>query len=311
MKSPLLKDVDLNKHANSYINILGIIMQKNYLLISLLLIYIVSSSCTVLQWRKSDKEIQENFKVLNISSVISYFRVDSLDLNVRIQEISTDGKDVNLLFVHGAPSSISTWEKYLIDTTLIAATNMYALDRPGYGYSNFGDEITSIDQQSQILSAIINENKLQNVIAIGSSYGGPIAARVGLLNPNVKAVVMISPAIDPSIEKDFWASRFTQWKLTRWLVPTAYRVAGDEKQFHARELALIENDWKNLTIPILHFHGNIDDIVPYENINFSKENFQNVEVISISDKGHEISYKNSELIIPHIIDLINQIQEDD
>jgi pimeloyl-ACP methyl ester carboxylesterase len=121
---------------------------------------------------------------------------------------------------------------------------------------------------------------------------------------------MISPAIDPTIEKDFWISRFTQWKLTRWLVPTAYRVAGDEKKIHAEELSLIERDWKNLTIPIVHIHGENDAIVPYENIYFSKSNFKNIKVVSMPEKGHEISFKNVDLIIPHLIELINQIKED-
>lgn len=230
-------------------------------------------------------------------------------MNVRIQSIVANEKNVNLVFFHGSPSSLSAWEGYLLDTTLSEITNMHAVDRPGYGYSNFGDEMTSIDTQAQIMSAIINKKKLDNVIVIGSSYGDPLAARVGFLNTNVKAVVMISPAIDPTNEKDIWASRFTQWKLTRWLVPTSYRVAGDEKKVHAKELALIENDWKSLRIPILHFHGDIDDIVPYENINFSTENFQNIEVISIPQKGHEIAWKNKELIIPYLVKLIHQIQE--
>ncbi|WP_452224692.1 alpha/beta fold hydrolase [Lacinutrix chionoecetis] len=283
-------------------------MKKACFLLSLIFVLVSSSSCTVLQWRKSDKEIQENFKDLKIDSKISYVKVDSLDLNVRIQEIKSDTKIINLVFIHGAPSSLSTWEGYLKDTSLIAMANMYAIDRPGYGYTNFGKEMATIDGQAKIFSAILKAKGLDNIIAIGSSYGGPIAARVGFLNANVKAVVMISPAIDPSIEKDFWVSRFTQWKLTRWLVPTAYRVAGDEKKIHAKELSLIETDWKKLTIPVLHIHGENDKIVPYENVYFSKNNFQNIDVISIPDKGHEISFKNVDLIIPHVIELIHQIK---
>lgn len=282
---------------------------KNFVLLSILiLVCFGSSSCTVLQWRKSDKEIQEQFKELEIDSEISYFKVDRLNLNVRIQEIKSDGKPINLVFFHGAPSSISTWEGYLTDTTLLAKANMYAIDRPGYGYSNFGKEIPSIEAQAKIFNSILKEKALKNIVAIGSSYGGPIAAKVAVSNPNVKAVLMISPAIDPSIEKDFWVGRFTQWKLTRWMVPTAYRVAGDEKKIHANELLFIEKGWNTLTIPVIHVHGEDDTIVPYDNIYFSKENFQHIEIISIPEKGHEISYKNTELVIPSIIKLINIIE---
>lgn len=285
------------------------IMKNHFLLLILIFICLLSSSCTVLQWRNTDQEIQQKFEGLKTSSKISYFKVDSLDLNVRVQSIESNGKEVNLMFFHGSPSSLSAWNGYLLDATLKVVTNMHAVDRPGYGYSNFGEEMTSIDTQAQIMSAIIDEKKLDNVITIGSSYGGPLAARVGFLNTNVKAVVMISPAIDPNNEKDIWASRFTQWKLTRWLVPTGYRVAGDEKYAHTKELQSIKKDWKNMTIPVLHFHGDIDQIVPYENINFSKDNFQDIKIISFAEKGHEIAWKNPELIIPHLLKLITMIQE--
>nr|WP_321222456.1 alpha/beta hydrolase [uncultured Psychroserpens sp.] len=280
-------------------------------ILCLLYILVSSASCTVLQWRKTDDEILNKFKGLDIDTKITYFKVDSLDLNVRIQDITTKDNTINLVFFHGAPSSLSTWEEYLTDTTLIATANMHAIDRPGYGYTSFGKEMASIDAQARLFSAILDVKKLDNIIAIGSSYGGPIATRVAFLNPNIKAVIMISPAINPTIEKDIWASRFTQWKLTRWLVPTAYRVAGDEKNIHANELSLIENDWTKLNIPIIHIHGENDNIVPYENVHFSKKNFQNIKVISIPGKGHEISYKNVDLIMPYIIELISDIKVKD
>lgn len=283
-------------------------MKNNLLFFYLLLLCLLSSSCTVLQWRKSDQEIQKKFKEVKIDTEISYFTVDSLDLNVRIQSVASSPRNVNLIFLHGSPSSLSAWEGYLLDPTLRDIANMHAIDRPGYGYSNFGEELPSIETQSNIISAIINENNLERVIVVGASYGGPIAARVGFLNPRVEAVVMVSPAIDPNNEKDIWASRLTQWWLTRWLVPTSYRVAGDEKKVHAQELALLQKDWQHIAIPVLHFHGDVDEVVPYENIYFSEENFKNIEVISISEKGHEIAWKNKELIIPHLIKLIVKLK---
>jgi len=282
---------------------------KNYsLLLSLILLSFFTTSCTVLQWRSTDKEIHEKFSTLNIKSEISYFKVDSLNFDSRTLSVSSDNHKINLVFLHGSPSSLSAWESYLIDNKLTAIVNMHAIDRPGYGYSNFGKEITSINTQAEITNAIINNKKLKNVIVIGASYGGPIAARVAFLNKNVKAAVMVSPAIDPEIEKDIWASRFTQWKLTRWMVPTAYRVAGDEKKVHAHELTLINKDWQKIKKPIIHIHGNADDLVPYENINFSKQVFDDLKVVTIPEKGHEISWKHKELIIPHLLSLITRIE---
>ena len=200
------------------------------------------TSCTVLQWRSSDEEIATAFAKAKIPTNISYIAIDSLDLNVRVQSIPLEDATINLLFLHGSPSSLSAWNGYLKDSTLHAQAEMHAVDRPGYGYSNFGDELVSIDTQGKVISHVINEQGLKNVITIGSSYGGPLAARVAIENENVKGVIMISPAIDPENEKRIWQSSFTQFWLTRWLVPTGYRVAGDEKTTHAQELASIEKD---------------------------------------------------------------------
>ncbi len=267
------------------------------------------SSCTVLQWRMSNTEIQEHFADKSAVPKISYFNVDSLNLNVRVQHIETNAKPnaVNLLFLHGSPSSSSAWNKYLEDSLLLKKANIHAVDRPGYGYSNFGDKLTSIKTQALVMSALIDHYNLKNVITIGSSYGGPLAARIAVENPNVKGVIMISPAIDPEQEKDIWASRFTQWWLTRWLVPTGYRVAGDEKTVHAKELALIAPDWHKVNVPVIHIHGNADDLVPYTNTNYSKLKFSAIEIVTTPNTGHEIAWSRPELITPHIFKLIENV----
>ncbi len=269
---------------------------------------ILLSSCTTLQWRESDHELSERFHKEDTQAEISYFDVDSLNLKIRVVKVAKDKKNVNLFFFHGSPSSLSAWNGYMTDSLLQQKASLFAVDRPGYGYSNFGDEMTSIDVQAQLMSAIISEKKLTNVIAVGSSYGGPLAARLAVINPNVKAVMMISPAIDPENEKDIWASRLTQWWLTRWLVPTGYRVAGDEKTIHAQELAKIEKGWPTLTIPVIHMHGDEDDIVPYENVNYTQKVFPNIKIVTTKGTGHEIAWARKDLVLPHLLELIEEIE---
>lgn len=268
-------------------------------------------SCTSLQWRATDAEIQQNFAALNIPTTISYFEVDTLDLKVRVQHITQSDGDINFLFFHGSPSSLLAWNGYITDPVLIKMANLHAIDRPGYGYSNFGDEMPSITLQAKIMSGLIDEYKLKNVIAVGSSYGGPLVARMAVLNENIIAVVLISPAIDPNQEKKFWVSRLTQWWITRWLVPTSYRVAGDEKTVHAAELSKIEKDWDKVIVPVVHIHGDVDDIVPYGNVDYTAQKFKNIKIITIPDAGHEIAWGRPELIIPHLLELMEMILKED
>lgn len=265
------------------------------------------TSCTVLQWRSNDEEIQEYFTKKEIPTEISYFEIDSMDVKIRVQHIKQSDTDINIVFFHGSPSSLSAWNGYLNDTTFIKEATIHAVDRPGYGYSHFGDAMTSIDTQAKVMSLLLDDYELENVIAIGSSYGGPLAARLAYENPRVKGVVMISPAIDPNNEKKIWQSKFTQWWITRWLCPTSYRVAGDEKTVHAQELAFIADDWDEVRVPVLHIHGDIDDIVPYENVKYTKEVFPDIEIITTPNTGHEIAWGRPELLKPMILKFMERV----
>ncbi|WOI22935.1 alpha/beta fold hydrolase [Nonlabens ulvanivorans] len=267
------------------------------------------SSCKSLQYRLPDEAIYSAFAKADIPTSISYVEIDSLDLKVRVQSVTQGLEDYNLVFLHGSPSSLTAWQAYLKDSTLRHTVKLHAIDRPGYGYSNFGKQMISIDTQTKVISEVINQLNLKNVIAIGTSYGGPVAARLPIENDHIKAVVMVSPAIDPDNEKRVWQSDFTQWWLTRWLVPTGYRVAGDEKTVHAQELAAIEKDWSQVNVPVMHIHGDRDELVPFINVAYSQSVFSNVEVVPISGLGHEIAWARPELVIPYLLEMIKKIKQ--
>lgn len=279
--------------------------------IGILGLLFLCSSCSVLQWRSTDDEIYTTFAKANISTTLSYFEIDSLDLKIRVQHIEEATSKYNLLFLHGSPSSLSAWNGYMKDSTFVQDIQMHAVDRPGYGYSNFGEAMPSIEKQGAVISALIDHYQWEHIIAIGSSYGGPLAARLAVLNDNVEGVIMISPAIDPKNEQKIWQSRFTQWWITRWLCPTGYRVAGDEKTVHAEELTKVEPDWSRVTVPVMHIHGDKDDLVPYENVNYSAGQFSNIEIITLPDTGHEIAWARSELIKPYILKMVDKIRNND
>jgi len=264
-------------------------------------------SCSFLQYRQTDTELKKEFIDDNKASVDYYIDKD-FDLKIRILKTDQKNNEVTLVFFHGSPSSLSAWNRYLKDPSLKTKANMIAVDRPGYGYSGFGDAFVSIEDQGEVMSNLIEHYQLKNVIVVGASYGGPLAARIAAVNENIKAVVMVSPAIGPKQEKYIWQSKFTQWWLTRWMVPTGYRVAGDEKTTHAVELSKLEKDWYKVTVPVVHIHGDIDDIVPFGNITYTKKTFNNNTIIEVPNKGHEIAWRNPELVIPHLLSLISEVK---
>ena len=262
------------------------------------------SSCTVLQYRSSDEEILSTFKEKGVTTEIIYYTVDSLDLKLRIQKVTKTGHSANLLFIHGSPSSLTAWHTYMWDTSLQEKANLYAVDRPGYGYSDFGKSIPSIEKQAEILNSFIEKEQLTNVITIGTSYGGAIAAQMAVENGTIKGVILVSAAMEPNQEKSIWASRLTQWWATRWLVPTGYRVAGDEKTIHARELTRLEAGWKTLSIPLLHLHGDKDNIVPYGNLEYTQATFANAQTKGYPSIDHNLAWGHPDILIPEILKFI-------
>ena len=273
-----------------------------------LLLCLSFSSCSSLQYRQTDKELLKDFVTVNSDISIDYFVDKDTDLKVRSLKVERPENEITIIFFHGSPSSLSAWNRYLKNATLLSKANLIAVDRPGYGYSGFGKALISIEEQAEVMSKLMDHYQLKNVIVVGTSYGGPLVARIAVINDNVKGVMMISPAIDPKQEKYIWQSKFTQWWLTRWIVPTGYRVAGDEKTTHAIELAKLEKDWDKVSVPIIHMHGDTDDIVPFGNITYSEIVFKNIEIIEITNKGHEIAWRNPEIVLPYIYSLIEQIK---
>ena len=226
--------------------------------------------------RTSDKKTYKTFKKKNIPVTIKKHHLQSVDYKVRVVNSAFDTpKDIALFIVHGAPGSSKSYYKYLQDSLLLSKANLYSIDRPGYGYSNFGKTEVSITKQAKVVSEIINKLPEKKVIVLGHSFGGPIAAYASLYSSKIKSVMMLAPALDPDNEKFLKIAYFGKWKLTKWLTPGALATAADEKFAHIEELTKIKGDWQNITTPMMHIHGSKDAIVPYENLNFSKKVFDN------------------------------------
>jgi pimeloyl-ACP methyl ester carboxylesterase len=218
-------------------------------------------------------------------------------------------KDIAIFFVHGAPGASDNYYQYLRDTVLLSKANLYSIDRPGYGFSNFGKSEISIETHTKVVAEIIDRLPEQKVIVLGHSYGGPIAAYSSLLSSKVKSVLMLAPAIDPENEKIFWIAKFAKWKLTKWMVPGAMGVAGDEKFSHVAELEKLKDLWKEIKVPVIHIHGTKDIIVPFENLSFSVLQFnpQYLDTIILEKENHFLPWDRYSLVKRELLKMIEKL----
>ncbi len=263
---------------------------------------------SALSFRTSDEKTEAYFRKYNIDASIHRKMINGREIRFieTKPEILTESTSL-LIFVHGAPGSADNFHKYLVDSTLRQHARMISIDRPGYGYSEFGKAMVSISEQAAILKEIAHLFPSQKKILIGHSYGGPIIAQAVIDNPGLfSAILMLAPVNDPQHEEVFWYVRFTRWKATRWLLSKGWRVSGDEKMAHIEELGKMKDHWKQLDLPVVHIHGEKDWLAPKENIAFSKNHIKPewLKMIVLPESSHFIPWTDYEVVKKELMQIL-------
>ncbi len=284
------------------------LLKKKKLIIFLSLFFLLALANSCMSLRVDDKSILKEFNEFQRLPIIYHTTFKGKTMRYLVSK-PFNNKLPTLLFVHGAPGSLSDFNRYLRDIDLNTKANLIAIDRLGYGFSDYGNATTAITTQAESILHILAQHQATNVVLVGWSYGGPIVAKMAVINPKlVKHIFLIAPAISPKDEKYFALGKLAQWKLTRWMVPKVFKVAEDEKRSHVQELTLMLPNWGHLTTPITYYHGDNDGIVPYANALFIKSQIppNQLNLITIKDGSHFIAFKNYELIKAELLRILNE-----
>lgn len=113
-----------------------------------------------------------------------------LGSNIHYLEKTAPGAPIVLL--HGFGGSVSGWTQVLESMQQRA---VYALDLPGFGASDRPAIAYSSESISAYVRAFIEQKGLENVVLVGHSMGGVVAAHVAVAMPDtISALVLISPS---------------------------------------------------------------------------------------------------------------------
>lgn len=272
---------------------------------ALLTLFVLALGTLGVAWfvdfRQTDQELAEEFTNQTVRPVIHRYRVTDADGSIRtIRFMETPGNSARpvVLFVHGAPSSLSFFNAFFKDTNLLKRAQLVAVDRPGYGYSDFGRVETSIVRQAELLQPLVDRYKnAPYLMVVGSSYGGSVAARLAMNNPGrVNHVVFVSSALGPGLERTYPISYFADSPLIRWGVPTLLRLANDEKLAHRAALEAILPDWPKIRANITMLHGKLDELVYPTNVAFAQKQLINARVkqFLLPENRHDIVFNKRE-----------------
>lgn len=248
------------------------------------------------KFRLTDSEYRSELTLLD-SVEIRYDHL--LDREVR-HVWASNGNDELLILVHGSPSSSAQWTPLVNDSILNRRFDFLLIDRPGYGFSDFGNPLLSIEKQASIIQHIISQydSMYEQRILLGTSYGGSVAARLMMDYPGyVDGGILMSSSLIPGEERIYNISY--PMDAIPWLFPRLVTVANEEKLNHEEELSKMSNLWHKVSNPVLFIHGKLDDLIYPDNVYKSVEKLGAgvlQDTVWVHDGEHSLYWSHRELV---------------
>lgn len=251
---------------------------------------IFAQSC--MRFRTSDSDAAIEFKKQSIPFKPAYDTIEKHTIHYVI--IGADSLPT-LVFIHGSPGSWNAFESYLKDSALLQHYRMISIDRPGFGYSEFGKAMDLTHQCTLLAQLLKHVENGKPICLIGHSLGGPTVVKIAAEHHDIPItnLVILAGAVDPSEEA------LENWRITldrtvlRYFIPGAMRPSNAELLLYKGEVDQIPGDLQNITCRVLIMHGDKDKLVPPGNALFAQKNLINakeVKLVWFKDENHFIPW---------------------
>ncbi len=231
---------------------------------------VMAQSC--FYFRTSDRKAGKAFEKKGLPLTIGYLTTGNFTLHY-----AKTGNDSlpTLLFLHGSPGSWDAFEDYLADADLLKRFRLVSVDRPGFGYTQFGDAANLSEQSALIMPLLKEIHNKRPVYLVGHSMGGPVALRLAIDSDTnlISGVVLLAASIDPAAEMpENWRGFFSKspWST---MLPGAFRPSNKELWWLKTDLVQLENDLVKLKTPVWIAHGKRDMLVPFSNVSYAQQKF--------------------------------------
>jgi pimeloyl-ACP methyl ester carboxylesterase len=150
----------------------------------------------------------ENTKPVDelVDSDSEFVKLGGLDVHYKQRG---DGSPV-IILLHGYGASTFSWRSVM--KPLADYGKVIAYDRPAFGLTERplpgdwqGDSPYSLDSQTSLLLALMDEMKIKKAILVGNSAGGTVALNAALKHPDrVQGLVLVDAAIFVDKQKPQW-----------------------------------------------------------------------------------------------------------
>lgn len=261
-----------------------------------------------IEFRDNDEELARFFDKKRVPASLGYYTSNGRKL--RYLRVGNENAPASILFLHGAPSSMSYFKPYFSNEMLLQQASMLSVDRPGYGYSGLGIPETSMEMQVKMIRPLIDSLRRVHhpLIVVAASYGTSIACRLAMDYPDlVDGLVLVAPSLAPGEEKIYPFTYPAENPLVKWALPGMLVSANAEKLSHQRELQKMLPLWKNITVPVIYLQGEDDGLIYPSNAVFAREKLVNascLDIYMIPKRGHLIAFLEIKRIKTAILEML-------
>jgi len=278
-------------------------MKKSRIILVLMCGWLIfCQSCMMM--RMTDKQAKTEFDQRGLHPHFVY--LDMGNLRLHYVKVGADTLPT-LFFIHGSPGSWKGYKQYLMDTDLLKHFRLIAIDRPGFGYSNFGHPYHLSEQAEMIYHIIKAEENGRPFHLIGHSLGGPVVVKLAEDHPGAYAsLTLLAGSISPFDEPtESWRSIFVHTPL-QYLLPGAFRTCNTEIWYFKKELFGLDTSDRRLNMPVTFIHGDKDPLVTVKNVAYGQQKLsfnKHVKVIIIPGANHFIPWEHFDIIKKHLLSL--------
>ena len=237
---------------------------------SLLFLWLILAQCFVMQNRWSDNKAYRVFKAKNVPLTIYDTIINERHLHYAVCGNGGDSLPT-LVFIHGSPGSWMNYMHFMWDSSMRKKFRIVAIDRPGFGYSDFGKAVHLQEQVAMIMPVLQKLKTTQPMLLVGHSMGGPVLVKLAADSSSLfEKIVIVAGSIDVDQEKTETWRKVMSVRPLYWCLPGAFGPSNTEILYLKKDLLPLQNDFKNITCDVLFVHGDEDDWVPIGNIAYGQ-----------------------------------------
>ena len=237
-------------------------------------------------------------------------------LTLKTDNIIVSGKNIHyvmvgndtlptLAFIHGSPSAWNAFLDYMKDPELLKHYRIISIDRPGFGYSNFGEAMTIQNQSRYIMPVFARINNSKPVYLAGHSLGGPLLIQLAADAPKEFAgIMLIAGSVDPALEtSEKWRYIMEKFPLNH-LLPGSFRPSNTELLYFKKDIVSLANEFAKVTCAVYLVHGDNDTWVPPGNVAYAVKKLihaSKIETLILPGGNHFIPWTKRKEITKELI----------